>query len=119
MAASPKASDDDDRVVAKQGTLAAFNYFYGWPGVCFNKRYNHFGASVNDDVYFTTLGDNYVIDTLSGGSHISAYWDFLRHELLRPLDLPLAGGLPDDRDGGRARHRQRPELRLLRLVHGR
>ena len=71
---SPKASDDDDSVAAEPGTIAAFNYFYGWPGVCFNKRLNHLGAGMNDDAYFTTLGDNYVIDTLSGGKHIDAYY---------------------------------------------
>ncbi len=74
--ASEKASDDDEKVVAKPGTLAAFNYFYGWPGLIFNKRYNHSGATLNDDVYFTTPGDNYIIDTTSAGAHIDAYWMF-------------------------------------------
>ncbi len=92
LTAAPKASDDDDRVVAKQGTIAAFNYFYGWPGVCFNKRFNHFGATVNDDVYFTTLGDNYVIDTLSGGSHINAYWDFYGTSYFGPWTYPWPAG---------------------------
>lgn len=92
LTAAPKASDDDDRVVAKQGTIAAFNYFYGWPGVCFNKRFNHFGATVNDDVYYTTLGDNYVIDTLSGGSHINAYWDFYGTSYFGPWTYPWPAG---------------------------
>lgn len=92
MTASPKASDGDDRVVAKQGTIAAFNYFYGWPGVCFNKRLNHFGANVNDDVYFTTLGDNYVIDTLSGGSHINAYYTYNGVSYVGPWTFPWPAG---------------------------
>ena len=92
LTAAPKASDDDDRVVAKQGTIAAFNYFYGWPGVCFNKRLNHFGATMNDDVYYTTLGDNYVIDTLAGGSHIDAYWDYYGTSYFGPWTYPWPAG---------------------------
>ncbi len=74
--ASEKASDNDEQVVPKQGTIVAFNYFAGWPGMGFNKRLNHAGATMNDDVYFTTLGDNYTIDTTSSGTHIDAYWTF-------------------------------------------
>jgi len=92
LTAAPRASDDDDRVVAKQGAIAAFNYFYGWPGVCFDKRLNHFGASMNDDVYYTTLGDNYVIDTLAGGTHIDAWWDFYGTSYVGPWTYPWPAG---------------------------
>jgi hypothetical protein len=92
LTAAPRASDDDDRVVAKQGTIAAFNYFYGWPGVCFNKNLWHAGAGYNDDVYFTTLGDNYVIDTLAGGSHIDAWWDFYGTSYFGPWTYPWPAG---------------------------
>lgn len=92
LTAAPRASDDDDRVMAEQGTIAAFNYFYGWPGVTFNKRLNHPGASENDDVYFTTLGDNYVIDTLSGGSHITAWWDYYGTSYFGPWTYPWPAG---------------------------
>ena len=74
--ASTTASNDDDRVVPKQGTLVLFNYFFGWPGICFNKNLYHAGASYNEDVYFTTLGDNYTVDTTAAGAHIDAYWWF-------------------------------------------
>jgi hypothetical protein len=74
--ASTTASNDDNRVVPKQGTLTLFNYFFGWPGVCFNKNVWHPGTSYNDDVYFTTLGDNYTIDTWASGAHIDGYWWF-------------------------------------------
>jgi hypothetical protein len=92
LTASPRASDDDDRVVAKRGTIAAFNYFYGWPGVCFNKNIWHVGAGYNDDSYFTTLGDNYVIDTLSSGAHITAYWDFYGTTYFGPWTYPWPAG---------------------------
>jgi len=70
------ASDGDGSVVAKQGTLATFNYFYGWPGLCFNKRLNHSGGTLNDDVYFTTLGDQYTFDTTFSSVHIGANFSY-------------------------------------------
>lgn len=76
ISASALASDDDGLVVAKQGTLATFNYFYGWPGLCFNKRLNHLGGTFNDDVYFTTLGDDYTVDSTFSGAHIDAHFTF-------------------------------------------
>ena len=74
--ASALASNADGRVVAKQGTLATFNYFYGWPGLCFNKRLTHLGGTYNDDVYFTTPGDDYSFDTTFSGGHIDANFTF-------------------------------------------
>jgi hypothetical protein len=91
--AAEQASDDDYKVVAKPGTLATFNYFGGWPGLCFNKRLNHFGANFNDDVYFTTLGDNYTIDTTSQGSHIDAYWQFNLTSYVGPWTYPWPAGI--------------------------
>lgn len=71
------ASDGDGKVVAKPGTIVPFNYFYSWPGVCFNKRLNHMGTGINDDVFFTTLGDNYTIDTVNIiGGHIDSHFTY-------------------------------------------
>ncbi len=91
--AAEQASDQDYTVVAKPGTLAAFNYYGGWPGLCFNKRLNHPGASLNDDVYFTTLGDNYTIDTTSQGSHIDAYWQFNSTSYIGPWTYAWPAGI--------------------------
>lgn len=91
--AAEQASDEDYQVVAKPGTLATFNYFGGWPGLCFNKRLNHLGANVNDDVYFTTLGDNYTIDTTSQGSHIDAFWQFNLTSYVGPWTYPWPAGI--------------------------
>lgn len=82
--ASEKASDDDDLVVPKEGTIATFNYFAGWPGITFNKNIYHPGATVNDDPFFTTPGDNYTIDTTAGGVHIDGYWSFNEEYYLGP-----------------------------------
>jgi hypothetical protein len=87
-----QASDGDGRVVAKQGTLGAFNYFYGWPGVCFNKRLNHLGASLNDDVYFTTLGDDYTFNTTFQGAHIDAALTFNSTDFFGPVTFAWPAG---------------------------
>lgn len=90
--ASTTASDDDNRVVPKQGTLALFNYFFGWPGICFNKNLYHPGASYNDDAYFTTLGDNYTVDTTSSGLHIDGYWWFYGESQIGPWTYAWPAG---------------------------
>ena len=86
------ASDGDGKVVAKQGTLAAFNYFYGWPGLCFNKRFNHLGGTMNDDAYFTTPGDNYTIDTLHDSAHIEARFNYSGNSYLGPWTFAWPAG---------------------------
>ncbi len=108
LTAAEKASDDGDRVVAKQGTVSAFNYFYGWPGICFNKNLFHPGAGYNDDVYFTTLGDNYIIDTQSSGGHITAWWSFYGSNQIGPWTYAWPAGFEwtltadaDEIDNGR------------------
>ena len=97
--AALQATDNDGKVVAKPGTLITFNYFGGWPGLCFNKRLNHQGANVNDDVYFTTLGDNYTIDTISTTiplGHILAWWKFNGVSYLGPWTYPWPAGIEWD-----------------------
>jgi hypothetical protein len=90
--ASEKASDDDDLVVPKQGTLATFNYFGGWPGIVFNKRMYHPGGTLNDDPYFTTPGDNYTIDTTASGVHLDAYWTYNEVSFLGPWTFAWPAG---------------------------
>jgi len=59
---------------------------------------------VNDDVYFTTLGDNYIIDTLSSGVHINAYWQFYGTSYVGPWTYPVARGIRMDPHGGCERY---------------
>ena len=90
--AMTKASDEEDMVVAKANTLVAFNFWDGYPGMCFNKRLYHAGASVNDDVYFTTIGDNYTFDTQGPSGHIYANFTFDGVNYIGPWTFPWASG---------------------------
>lgn len=71
--ASYTISDPDNLVSPTPRTINAFNYWdlsYAGAGATFNKRISHLGGGTNQDVFSTTLGDNYTFYTFSGSDYL-------------------------------------------------
>lgn len=64
------ATDPDNLVDPKERTINAFNYWDSFPGITFNKYKSHLGGGNNDDVFCTTIGDNYTFRTFSRGEYL-------------------------------------------------
>ncbi len=92
LTASIKATDDDDLVVAKPNSIAAFNYGDIYPGVAIVKHVPHFQGLETDDVYFTTLGDNYTIDAKQAGLHVDSGFTLDGVRYLTPWVFAWAAG---------------------------
>lgn len=71
--ASYTISDPDNLVSPTARTINAFNYWdlsYAGAGATFNKKISHVSGGTNEDVFYTTLGDNYSFYTYSGGDYL-------------------------------------------------
>lgn len=71
--ASYTISDPDNLVSPTARTINAFNYWdlsYAGAGATFNKKISHLGGGTNQDVFSTTLGDNYTFYTFSGSDYL-------------------------------------------------
>lgn len=85
-------SDPDNLVDAKERTINAFNYWVGWPGVIFNKRVNHLIGGENDDVFSSTLGDNYTFYTYCEGNYLDLVINLEGETYSTPVTFAWAAG---------------------------
>jgi len=72
--ASYTISDPDNLVSPVPRTINAFNYWglsYAGAGATFNKEISHVSGGANDDIFCTTLGDNYSFYSYSNGDYLS------------------------------------------------
>lgn len=86
------ASDPDNLVSPRSRTINAFNYWDGWPGITFNKNISHQSGGSNDDVFCTTLGDNYTFYTYSNGDYVNLVISFNGETYSTPHTFPWAAG---------------------------
>lgn len=90
--ASYTVTDPDNLVDPKARTINSFNYWDGWPGVSFNKYTKHLGGGNNDDVYCTTLGDNYTFYTFSRDQYLNLNISFSDESYSTPHTFAWAAG---------------------------
>ncbi|HNQ77201.1 MAG TPA: hypothetical protein PKJ37_05585 [Acidobacteriota bacterium] len=72
--ASYTISDPDNLVSPVPRTINAFNYWglsYAGAGATFNKEISHVSGGANDDIFCTTLGDNYSFYSYSGSDYLN------------------------------------------------
>lgn len=86
------ATDPDNLVSPKARTINVFNYWDGWPGITFNKKVSHQGGGTNDDLFVTTLGDNYTFYTFSNGEYLDIVVSLNDVTYSTPHTFPWAGG---------------------------
>lgn len=86
------ASDPDNLVSPRARTINAFNYWDGWPGITFNKNISHQVGGTNDDVFATTLGDNYTFYTFSNGEYLDIVISLDGVTYSTPHTFPWAAG---------------------------
>lgn len=86
------ASDPDNLVSPKARTINAFNYWDGWPGTTFNKNISHQAGGTNDDVFATTLGDNYTFYTFSNEEYLDIVISLDGVTYSTPHTFPWAAG---------------------------
>jgi hypothetical protein len=99
FAASYTVSDPDQLVSPVPRTINAFNYWdlaYAGAGATFNKRVSHQAGGSNDDVFFTTLGDNYTFNTFSNGENLGLVISLNGETYATPHTFPLPSNIKWD-----------------------
>ena len=89
---SYKATDPKNLVSPKPRTINAFNYWDGYPGITFNKYISHPIGGSNDDIYCTTIGDNYTFNTYSSGDYLDLVVSLDQETYSTPHTFPWAAG---------------------------
>lgn len=86
------ASDPDNLVNPRERSINAFNYWDGYPGISFNKNVTHQGGGTNDDVFCTTIGDNYTFRTFSRGEYLDLNISVNDESFSTPHTFPWPAG---------------------------